>query len=256
MTFLHYQLVIFISVLCLTRLHRRVGAVAALGWTLWSLMTLGWLPVLAVQTFTAWISWYGTRFFLRQKARAGKATQTADSRAAPGAKSTATQNQLIQGRDHHSELIHALEIARKDLMIVSGWLSDRVVNDQFCDLLASALKRGVNVHIAYGASDRDRQHRLSDTAIRALENLKKTGEQSRKGRLTIVQRATHEKCLIVDKKYAIVGSFNWLANAHYRDKETSIRTRQRRVVKELMASCRSDGATRYTEVYGASGRKA
>ncbi|WP_438764925.1 phospholipase D-like domain-containing protein [Kushneria sp. TE3] len=255
MTFLHYQLAIFVSVLCLTRLHRRLGIVAAIGWTLWSVLTLGWLPVLAVQTFTAWISWYGTRFFLKQKARAGNGTRTADNKAAPSTKKTANKKHLVHGRDHHNELTHALQVARKELMIVSGWLSDRVVNDRFCELLASALKRGVNVHIAYGASDRDGQHKLSDTALRALGSLKETGKQSRKGRLTIVQRATHEKCLIVDKRYAIVGSFNWLANAHYRDRETSLRTRQSRVVRELMTSCKG-GETRSTEVYGAASKRA
>ncbi|REC94862.1 phospholipase D-like domain-containing protein [Kushneria indalinina] len=249
MTFLHYQLIIFVSVLCLTRLHRRLGAGSALVWTLWSIATLAGLPFMAVQTFTAWISWYGTRCFLKQKTRAGNAPQTADHKAAPNANRTTAKSSLIQGRDHHNELTHALQTARKELMIVSGWLSDRVVNDQFCGLLASALNRGVNVHIAYGASDRDRQHRLSETAIKALERLKEIGDRSRKGRLTIVQRPTHKKCLIVDKRYAIVGSFNWLANAHYRDRETSLRTRQRRVVVELMTSCR-EGVTRSTEVYG------
>lgn len=236
MTFLHYQLVIFISVLCLTRLHRRAGAVAALGCTLWSVLMLKWPAYSAVQTFTAWVSWYGTWCFLRQKARAGNAPQTADNKAAPNAKRTTAKSALVQGRDHHDELTHALQTARKELMIVSGWLSDRVVNDQFCGLLASALNRGVNVHIAYGASDRDGQHRLSETATRALERLKQIGERSRKGRLIIVQRPTHEKGLIVDKRYAIVGSFNWLANAHYRDRETSLKTHQRRVIVELMAS--------------------
>lgn len=134
-------------------------------------------------------------------------------------------------------------------MIISGWLSDRVVNDQFCSLLASALDRGVNIHIAYGANDRDGQHRLSDTALKALARLKEIGGQRRKGHLNVVQRATHEKCLAVDDQYAIVGSFNWLANAHYRDRETSLRTRKRSVVVELMASW-GEGVTRSTEVYG------
>lgn len=246
MTFLHYQLIIFVSVLCLTRIHRSAGALAALGCTLWSVLMLKWPAYSAVQTFTAWVSWYGTRCFLKQKARAGNETRTADSKVAPNAKSTTAKSALVQGRDHHDELTHALKTARKELMIVSGWLSDRVVNDQFCSLLASALDRGVNIHIAYGASDRDGQHRLSDTAIKALSSLKETGEQSRKGELSIVQRATHEKCLIVDKRYAIIGSFNWLANAHYRDRETSLRTSQRRVVVELAAACRGE---RSTEVY-------
>ncbi|WP_445619880.1 phospholipase D-like domain-containing protein [Kushneria sp. Sum13] len=252
---MHYQLIIFVSVLCLTRIHRSAGALAALGCTLWSVLMLKWPAYSAVQTFTAWVSWYGTRCFLKQKARAGNETRTADSKAASNTKRTASRHHLIQGRDHHEELTHALQIARKELVIVSGWLSDRVVNDQFCGLLASALERGVNVHIAYGASDRDGQHRLSDTAFKALNSLKATGAQSRKGRLTIVQRATHEKCLIVDKRYAIVGSFNWLANAHYRDRETSLRTRERRVVVELMASCKGR-ETRSKEVYGATSTKA
>ncbi len=249
MTFLHYQLIIFVSVLCLTRLHRRLGAVAALVWTLWSVATLKPPAFIAVQTFTAWMSWYGTWFFLRQKGHVGSAPPKPGTSTASSTKRTATHNHLVQDRDHHAELTHALKTAKKELMIVSGWLSDRVVNDQFCGLLASALERGVNVHIAYGASDRDGQHTLSDTGLRALNSLKATGAQSRKGRLTLVDRKTHEKCLVVDKRYAIVGSFNWLANAHYRDRETSLRTRQRRVIIELMASCRS-GETRSTEVYG------
>lgn len=250
MTFLHYQLIIFVSVLCLTRLHRKLGVAAAIGWTLWSLATLGEPLFLAAQIFTAWMSWYGTQFFLKQKQLADSTPSTADNQRA-STRRNATQSALVHNRAHQEELTHALKIVRKELVIVSGWLSDRVVNDQFCDLLTSALKRGVNVHIAYGASDRDGQHTLSDTALKALERLKETGKQSRKGRLTIVDRKSHEKCLIVDKRYAIVGSFNWLANAHYRDRETSLKVHQRHVVKELMASCR-EGVTRSTKVYGIS----
>ncbi|MFC0338236.1 hypothetical protein [Kushneria avicenniae] len=40
----------------------------------------------------------------------------------------------------------------------------------------------------------------------------------------MLQRAKHGKLLIVDKQYAIVGSFNWLANVRYRDKMTSPKT--------------------------------
>ncbi|SPJ32855.1 phospholipase D-like domain-containing protein [Kushneria phyllosphaerae] len=248
MTFLHYQLVIFVSVLCLTRIHRKLGIVAALVWTLWSLATLQWPGYIAIQIFTAWASWYGTWCFLKQKGHAGNASKT--GKEAPyRTRRTTTKNHLVQERDHDAERTHALKTAKKELMIVSGWLSDRVINDQFCGLLESALERGVNVHIAYGASDRDGQHRLSDTAIKALKRLKETGDHSRKGRLTIVQRPTHEKCLVVDNRYAIVGSFNWLANAHYRDRETSLKVHQRRVVGELMASCKG-GYTRSMEMYG------
>ncbi|ART62819.1 phospholipase D-like domain-containing protein [Kushneria marisflavi] len=246
MTFLHYQLVVFVSVLCLTRIHRNLGMVVALGWALWSLATLQSPGYIAIQTLIVWTSWYGTWCFLKQKARAGHAPQTADHQTA-STRRKATSNALVHNRGHHEELTHALQIVRKELVIVSGWLSDRVVNDQFCGLLANALDRGVNVHIAYGASDRDGQHRLSETASKALARLKEISKRSCKGRLTILQRPTHEKCLVVDKKYAIVGSFNWLANAHYRDRETSLKVHQRRVVVELAAACRREG-TRRTDV--------
>ena len=248
MTFLHYQLVVFVSVLCLTRIHRNPGMVIALGWTLWSLATLEGPGYIVVQTFTAWTSWYGTWCFIKQKQLVESTTKTADQQTA-NTRRKATPNALVHNRAHHDELTHALRTAKKELVIVSGWLSDRVVDNQFCALLAGALDRGVNVHIAYGASDRDGQHRLSETATRALERLKEIGERSQKGQLTIVQRPTHEKCLVVDKKYAIVGSFNWLANAHYRDRETSLKVHQRRVMVELMAACKG-GDKRSTEAYG------
>lgn len=253
MAVLQYQLVIIASILGLTYVQRKYGLYAAIAWTLWSLALLHEPSLIAIQSSVIWASWFGaTRFFKKQN---NPKELSSDSHETPHVATTstheriATTNSIVRCSNHARELREAFAIASTEILIVSGWISDKVVNDHFCSLLTRALDRGVDVHIAYGASEWNGPHKISATGQRALEKMQKAAEKSKKGRLIIVQRPTHEKLLAVDDQYAIVGSFNWLSNTRLNDKETSIKTNQREVIASLIDSSKN-AAARHTHIYG------
>jgi hypothetical protein len=74
--------------------------------------------------------------------------------------------------------------------------------------LEAALARGVSVHIGWGISQDEREG--PDAHPRALARL----ETLAKSYSNLVLRRlgdTHAKVLICDRRYVIVGSFNWLS---------------------------------------------
>jgi len=110
----------------------------------------------------------------------------------------------------------ALNASRKRIIIVSPWLSDVVIDREFLERLAKALKRGVDVLICWGmparknpSADDERTERRS---AKAAERLLLVGRQGLKGQLRVVRLGnTHEKILLVDRKFALVTSFNLLS---------------------------------------------
>lgn len=253
MGILQYQLVIFSLVIGLTYVKRRYGLYTAIILTAWSIVMLHKPSLIALQLCVVWVSWYGADLFFRKRDKQEEAS--ADSREMPHAPATAVHERapsglsIVHGTAHARELREAFAIANNEILIVSGWISDKVINDHFCSLLTRALERGVDIHISYGASEWDGSYKISETGKRALEKLQMAANKSQKGRLMINQRPTHEKFLAVDDQYAIVGSFNWLSNTRHNDKETSLKTSHKQVIAGLIASSKNE-ATRHSEVYG------
>ncbi|MFG3519973.1 phospholipase D-like domain-containing protein [Nocardia nova] len=114
---------------------------------------------------------------------------------------------VLEVHDHPPLLMDAISSAESRLMIVSPWIRAAVVDDKFVTQLDTILERGVQVVIGFGlgedgaASDRDRG------ALHSLEKLESRYRHFRLARLG----DTHAKVLIVDQKYAVVTSFNWLS---------------------------------------------
>ena len=80
-----------------------------------------------------------------------------------------------------------------------------------------------NFYIGFGYEKRG-IHDLGENGKRALKVLHRVQRiaQSRgKGLLKIAEYNTHEKILIVEGKYLIVGSNNWLTNRSFSNEETS-----------------------------------
>jgi phosphatidylserine/phosphatidylglycerophosphate/cardiolipin synthase-like enzyme len=82
-----------------------------------------------------------------------------------------------------------------------------VVDDEFLALLRSALERGVQVLIGYGLGDVDR---MPERDIRALDRLRSLEPEF--ANLTLSELGdTHAKVLVVDERFVVVTSFNWLS---------------------------------------------
>ena len=128
-----------------------------------------------------------------------------------------TEIKRIYDVEEHVKLLRkALQNAEYHVIILCGWITDYVVDDEFKKLLADCLKRGVNVCIGYGYQSYN--ERVSNPAQKEaeeyLERLKEwCSKVDPKGMLLVRKYPNHSKVLIRDNKYAVMGSFNWLSNS-------------------------------------------
>jgi PLD-like domain len=110
--------------------------------------------------------------------------------------------------EHPEYLREALETAESRLLIISPWIRSGVVDHEFAKRLEAALDRGVTVHIGWGISRDDRDG--PDASQRALERLE-TLAKKYPGLVLRRLGDTHAKVLLCDRRFVIVGSFNWLS---------------------------------------------
>ena len=119
----------------------------------------------------------------------------------------AIQVRQLEVYEHASLLQTALADAQTRLLIVSPWIRAAVVDKRFLSSLEAALERGVEVYIGYGlgaddaASERDR---AAEKALLTLESRFDGFHAKRLG-------DTHAKVLVVDERFVVVTSFNWLS---------------------------------------------
>jgi len=121
--------------------------------------------------------------------------------------SQAGTTEVLQMFEHRPKLIGALQGAKKQIIIVSPWLNTDAVDYELRQEIGNALKRGINISIAYGFGE------PSSAETRTVRKLKEIAEK-KKGRLMLHRVGDlHSKVLICDQDYMIMGSFNWLSFA-------------------------------------------
>ena len=111
--------------------------------------------------------------------------------------------------EHPQLLRTALECASTRLLIISPWITDAVVNENFLNHLRKLLETGVDIYIGYGLDGRNREKagRGKNLAERTLSKLAAEHVNFRFRRLG----DTHAKVLIKDSDYYVITSFNWLS---------------------------------------------
>ena len=125
---------------------------------------------------------------------------------------------ILDAKDHHIFLIDSLKNAQSDFIVRSGWANVNVIDHHFVALIKKKLSEGVNIYFGYGyQSYGQKQSEQSESEARAeyeFDLIKDWTKQSQcNGRLVIKYFPNHSKLLIVDDKYAVCGSFNWLSNS-------------------------------------------
>ena len=103
-----------------------------------------------------------------------------------------------------------LKNAQKSLYIISPWMNNYVVNDQFKNQLIELLKRNVEIRIIYGINS---PHNSDERDVRTEKIAKELREIGKKynNLLRLKHGHTHEKLLICDEKYYMNGSYNFLS---------------------------------------------
>jgi len=114
---------------------------------------------------------------------------------------------LLEVHEHPGLLAEALASAQERLLIVSPWIRSGVVNAEFLRDLEILLNRGVEVGIAYGIDDNRVANQRDSHAEQELAALAGRHTNFRLVRLG----DTHAKVLVVDRRFVVVTSFNWLS---------------------------------------------
>lgn len=127
--------------------------------------------------------------------------------AAAEASFEAIQVRQLEVYEHPDLLRSALAECQSRLLIVSPWIRAAVVDKKFVSAVEGALIRGVEIFIGYGLGSDDNATDRDKAAEKALLDLGKRYPIFQAKRLG----DTHAKVLVVDEKFVVVTSFNWLS---------------------------------------------
>lgn len=137
--------------------------------------------------------------------------------------------EIIKGISHVALRDKAIEDATKSLIIASGWVSKYVVTRDFISKLQSKINKGVKVRIIYGYKDSKGFHSSDKWSMDLLNEFKKNNKE---GDVKIIVKPNHAKILVVDDKYCICGSYNWLSNSRASNKEVSFKSYDKDVIAD------------------------
>lgn len=110
----------------------------------------------------------------------------------------------------------ALTGSKDRLLIISPWITHKVIDNMFVQSLEALLRNGVDVTIGYGLADeegiRGTDKAKQKPAITNQAEKELLGIQNRFENFKLVFLGnTHRKLLVSDNKFAVVTSFNWLS---------------------------------------------
>lgn len=119
-------------------------------------------------------------------------------------------HRYIMTKEINDKFSYFLKNAQKSLYIISPWMNNYVVNDQFKNQLIELLKRNVEIRIIYGINS---PHNSDERDVRTEKIAKELREIGKKynNLLRLKHGHTHEKLLICDEKYYMNGSYNFLS---------------------------------------------
>lgn len=220
-----YQLFIAGTILVAHRLTRVKVLYVCWGWTAFTIVNLFYPPLILIQLAVVW----GTYHLLNSSEEKDRKIVSLEELISDLPQNlqrkveivSTDYKRLLSGAEHLSYLQSQIRGAEKSVMILSGWLSSRVVDSEFLKLVESKLKTGVVFHVGYGWQDSKGAHRSSEDLQRALRGLKQLADKF-PNRLYVAEYATHEKMLVVDSVAVVFGSANWLSNRQYKNSERSI----------------------------------
>lgn len=107
-----------------------------------------------------------------------------------------------------NKFIETFFIAEEEINIISPWISETVVDDEFIELLEDTLNRNVTIKILYGIGENnDERNKKSESIASLLINK----FEKYRNLFKIKKDNIHYKLLLCDDKYLISGSFNFLS---------------------------------------------
>jgi phosphatidylserine/phosphatidylglycerophosphate/cardiolipin synthase-like enzyme len=152
---------------------------------------------------------------------------------------------LISGRGKSREVfLDALQQSKHRIILVCPWLTNYAINENVRSLIISALNRGVTIDIGWGhLKDVNNQpSRLSQSELLKSDRWKYNAipwldklQSQYPHLLTLKVLGTHEKFLVCDRQFAMLGSHNYLTSGdNSNERELGIKTDNPEIINELI----------------------
>ena len=121
--------------------------------------------------------------------------------------------------DLRSELFSALSNTSERLLIMSGWASSYVIDEQFISKSLILLGNGAELHLGFGydSSSEKRRPAWERQGRKQIQHLKlRAMDEGLHAKLFIYEFDNHYKSIVKDSEYFVTGSINWLSNSRGR----------------------------------------
>jgi PLD-like domain len=154
---------------------------------------------------------------------------------------------LVVGRSASRQiLITALEQSQDRLILVCPWLTKFAVNTDIENLMTAALDRGVSIEIGWGHLNDADNNRATLSKEKILKSSKRKYlynaipwiyqlQTEYPDLLTIKVLGTHEKFLVCDRQFAMLGSHNYLtSNTSSSEREVGLKTDSPEIIDRLI----------------------
>jgi phosphatidylserine/phosphatidylglycerophosphate/cardiolipin synthase-like enzyme len=225
MEVVYFQVVIIASLLAVFFIKRAWLLYACIGWSIFTVRMVFTSQLMAIQLVVIWGTYFLSQKLIHQRESIDE-LELAVSSLSERQRSLATRvdaelRSTLTGVEHHRYLLKSLARADSSIVVLSGWVSDYVVDKDFVGLLKKRLKAGLRVYIGYGYEGRSGVHEQTESSERAIRQLNDLAGWFN-GQLHIARYATHEKLLIIDERVVVYGSANWLNNRKYMNAERSV----------------------------------
>ena len=220
-----WQLSIIILIVVCWFVYRKAALWLALGLTGWTVAMVFLLPLIAIQLISIWGTWFVLQHFSKQRdiiKRLSEQQQFAIQKIPVECRSVLRRDQ------HRGYLKSRIKRADSVIVILSGWINDKVINAEFEKLLDQKLREGCEIYIGFGYEHKGK-HDMSrgERALRRLEGLK----SRHRNRLHIARFPTHQKLLVIDD-VVVFGSHNWLSNSSFINFERSLEMKDKELAKQ------------------------
>lgn len=152
---------------------------------------------------------------------------------------------LIYGRSQSRQVfLDAIQQSQSRLILVCPWLTKYAINSDVIELMRAALKRGVSIEIGWGHLkdvDNNRAYlsqaellKSNDWHYNALSDLSELQiEYDRLLQLKVL--GTHEKFLVCDRQFAMLGSHNYLtSDTKSSEREIGLKTDNLEIIDKLI----------------------
>lgn len=240
MEIISYQLVIFFSVFVLGVFNKDYAFFLAIVWTIFTFSMLYFAPLILLQLTTIWIAWslvekVSSAGFLGNQVDVDQASAEEELSKTNFRKPTITlpapksskpliePTFAISGSAHRDFLHRTIRNASGEVVILSGWISHKVVDNYFLTLIDGALSNGCTIYVGYGFTNHDGNHVTSWRSNMAVKRLQKLNrEVPKRGLIHIRKFPNHEKLLVSDEGVCVFGSYNWLSTTNFLNNERSI----------------------------------